>query len=163
MMELYLHSWWRGASLIKHREKFTLYFYIFRRKRQNKKLFFCMKETKEVKNIAVVAETFHFGDNATLKKWNGTLIVDDSSVQLKIHNRKADRERERDTAALAKLHPERNRFQFSEGIVFGRYVSIDEQHSRKKHLKDKYRKLLSITVVAIKQKKEIQDYENWAF
>jgi hypothetical protein len=37
-----------------------------------------------------------------------------------------------DAAALAKQHPERNRFQVSEGIVCERYVSIDEQHSRKK-------------------------------
>jgi hypothetical protein len=37
-----------------------------------------------------------------------------------------------DAAARAKQRPERNRFQVSEGIVCGCYVSTNEQHSRKK-------------------------------
>lgn len=40
-----------------------------------------MKETKEVKNIAVVAKTFHFEDNTTLKKSNGVLIVSSHTVE----------------------------------------------------------------------------------
>jgi hypothetical protein len=107
---------WRGAQLIKHIDNFILYLYVFRRKKQNKELFY-MKETKEMKYIAVVARTFHFEGNASLKELNGAPIVNVCFMQLKIHSRNTERETDRMRAALAKQHPERNRFQVADGIV----------------------------------------------
>jgi hypothetical protein len=45
--------------------------------------------------MMVVAITFHFEDNTSLKKLNGTLFVSDFSIQfVEIHSRKTETVRE---------------------------------------------------------------------